>query len=140
MSARSWEKHLKEILLASAEFSEEILQKARDTVRRAHLELNPDLSWDDTLDIAISFDAAWIKRGHTSLFALIAFINILTGLVIDYVVLSKYCHMCAIQASRLGENTEEYKQWKTNHENSGECQVRLFGFFSIYKILIKLKY
>ena len=45
----------------------------------------------------VSFDGSWQKRGHTSLYGLATVIDVLTGLVLDYEILSKYCHVCAIK-------------------------------------------
>ena len=47
---------------------------------------------DETvLDIAVSFDGTWAKRGHTSLFGMVFAISVDTGEVLDYHVLSKFC-------------------------------------------------
>ena len=42
------------------------------------------------VDITVSYDGSWHKRGHPSMYGVAAVIDIYTGLVVDYVVLSKF--------------------------------------------------
>lgn len=66
----------------------------------------------------MSFDGTWHKRGFTSNYGIGVCIDILTGLVIDFEVLSTYCHACSLKknASREGKITvEEYNSWKETH-------------------------
>ena len=44
--------------------------------------------------ICVSYDGTWMKRGFTSQYGVGVAIDILTGLVIDYEVMSLYCHGC----------------------------------------------
>ena len=44
------------------------------------------------IDIQVSFDGTWRKRGFSSNYGVGVWIDVLTGLVIDYEVLSLYCH------------------------------------------------
>ena len=47
-------------------------------------------------------------------------VDIITGLVIDFVVLSMYCHGCACASAQYGgTHTAHFLQWKANH--SEEC-------------------
>ena len=55
---------------------------------------------DSTPWIDVTFDGTWHKRGFTSMYGVAVVIDILTGYVIDYEVLSKYCHACAISKSK----------------------------------------
>ena len=55
-----------------------------------------------------------MKRGFTSLYGVGVCIDVLTGLVIDFEVLSKYCHTCAIkEAEKLPE--AEMALWRLQH-------------------------
>ena len=49
------------------------------------------------IDISASFDGTCRKRGFTSLYGVSISTDVLTGYIVDYVVLSKYCHACKIQ-------------------------------------------
>lgn len=74
---------------------------------------------DEALDITVSYDGSWQKRGHTSHYGVGAVIDVLTGLVIDYEVLSTYCHACSLSATRLGGDSADFRQWYEGH--AGEC-------------------
>lgn len=78
--------HLREISESNEEFSSNVLEKAREVVRNVH-----GASKDKLLDVSVSYDGTWQKRGHTSLNGAAFMIETLTGLVIDFEVLSKYC-------------------------------------------------
>ena len=65
----------------------------------------------DPLCITVSFDGSWHNRGHTSRYGVAAVIDVLTGLVVDYVVLSKYFHACSMKKTVLGEMSEAFHTW-----------------------------
>ncbi|GBL72366.1 hypothetical protein AVEN_115302-1 [Araneus ventricosus] len=57
-----------------------------------HNELaSPSDKNDDNIYSTVSYDGTWQKRGHTSLYGIGIVVDILTVLVIDYEILSKYC-------------------------------------------------
>ena len=55
--------------------------------------MNPSIQPDDIIDIAVTFDGSWQKRGHSSHYGLGAVIELETGLVLDYEAYSSYCHV-----------------------------------------------
>ncbi|KAE8738831.1 hypothetical protein FOCC_FOCC015663 [Frankliniella occidentalis] len=99
----------------------EVFINTGTAVRKAHEDVDPSLEGEAVLDLAVSFDGSWPKRGHTSLVGFGAVIDIFTGLVIDYEILSKYCHMCSLHANQLGEDSAEYVEWFEQHIISGDC-------------------
>ena len=48
--------------------------------------------------IRVSCDGSWSKRGHTSIYGFVSVIEMTTGLVIDFVVLSKWCKICSMSS------------------------------------------
>ncbi|KAL8612674.1 hypothetical protein ACOMHN_044615 [Nucella lapillus] len=83
---------------AEVEAGEELVQRSADAIRQAYADTDPDLR--EALDggqpypcinISVSFDGTWQKRGFTSLYGVGICIDVLTGLVIDYHVLSCLC-------------------------------------------------
>lgn len=46
--------------------------------------------------IRVSCDGSWSKRGFTSMYGFVSVIEVTTGWVIDFVVLSKYCKVCSM--------------------------------------------
>ncbi|GFU51042.1 uncharacterized protein TNCV_2757151 [Trichonephila clavipes] len=79
-----------------------ILEVARNIVRKQHLDLNDEEKKETgVLDITVSFDGSWQKRGYKSLYGIGVVIDLLTGLVIDYEILSKYCTECTAAVPHL---------------------------------------
>lgn len=93
----------------------ECLSKARARVRAYCLKENSDLTDDSVIDLAVSFDGSWHKRGFTSNYGVGSVIHIETGLVIDYCVLSKFCRNCAMTEHDLGEGSPEFNIWYQAH-------------------------
>lgn len=78
---------------------------------------NYDVPLDELCNVTVSFDGSWHKRGHTSLYGIAAVIEVNTGLILDYTVLSKYCHMCSIKETEFkGKETPEFQRWFPTHE------------------------
>ena len=81
----------------------DMLVCSAEAVREAYAETDPDLceainrGENPITDIRVSFDGTWQKRGFTPLYGVGICTDILTGYVVDYAVLSKYCHACKIQ-------------------------------------------
>lgn len=76
----------------------------------------------------------WHKRGHNSLYCIGCVIDILTGLVIDFEVISKYCHDCTKTAADLGNNSTEYAVWYEDHKKSGKCEKNYDGSLGAMEI------
>uniref|UniRef100_A0A0B7BRA1 Uncharacterized protein n=1 Tax=Arion vulgaris TaxID=1028688 RepID=A0A0B7BRA1_9EUPU len=55
-----------------------------------------------------------MKQGFTSLFGAGIYIDVLTGLVVDYCVMSKYCHVCKLKAAK-NLPVAELASWKKQH-------------------------
>jgi hypothetical protein len=117
LSKRGYESNQKEVEKSIADMDERILQHSVVIVRDVYRKLF-SLGEDDIIDIAVSFDGSWLTRGrggHSSLIGLGAVIEALTGLVVDFEVLLKYCHACALAKYRLGEDSEDFQKWHEDH-------------------------
>ena len=76
------------------------------------------------VDITVSFDGTWHKRGFTSNYGVGIVIDVSTGLVLDFEVLSKYCQACALHSNR--EMTEaEREEWRREH--ASHCEKNYEG-------------
>ena len=64
---------------------------------------------DGQRDITVSFDGIWHIKGHSSSVGACFVIDTLSGLVLDYVVLSKYCAECQLVGDKL--TGEEKRLW-----------------------------
>ncbi|GFW35785.1 uncharacterized protein TNCV_727201 [Trichonephila clavipes] len=79
-------------VLKECSFKEDILEISRKVVRKHHEDLLGTAN--GVIDITVSYDGTWQKWGHSSLYGIGIVIDILTGLIIDYEILSKYCPEC----------------------------------------------
>ncbi|CAN8026270.1 unnamed protein product [Ixodes persulcatus] len=110
---------------ASMAAARDVMQEAATAVRGAQMfEDGEDHvnNADDLLDICVSYDGTWQKRGHTSNFGFGAVIEVNTGLVLDFSVHSKYCHGCNLGPK---EDAEGYQAWMESHKDV--CQKNFGG-------------
>ncbi|GFV61768.1 uncharacterized protein TNCV_189251 [Trichonephila clavipes] len=67
-------------------------------------------------DINCTWQKRERERGHTSNLGLGIIIDILSGLVLDF-VLSKYCHNCVVAGRDMGVDSAEFHIWQKGHAN-----------------------
>lgn len=118
LSQPCYDAHVKMLHPSRVGVAEAVMQRSRQMVHDAYLELQKVPDSDGILDITVSFDGSWHKRGFTSNYGIAAVIDLQTGLVIDYVVMSKYCHVCEVTKSELGSDSAEYAIWFEGHKSS----------------------
>ncbi|CAB3996136.1 Hypothetical predicted protein [Paramuricea clavata] len=121
VSDSAYQKHNRSVNLATRKVLEERLNDAGHRVRTF-------LQKDDAeiLDVAVSFDGTWSKRGFTANYGVGIVISADTGEVLDYVVLSKVCELCKA-AEKHKSNRDKYQEWKDAHAASGLCQKNYNG-------------
>ena len=81
---------------AASKTFESVAQNTRELLKEAYAAIGVNEDKDGILDVAVSFDGTWQKRGHTSHNGAACTIDLLTGLPIDIEVLSNYCAKCSI--------------------------------------------
>lgn len=106
---------------------EKVLNMARIKVRDEHQKLDSSIGDDNIIDIGVSFDGSWQKRGYSSMYCIGCVIDIYTGLIVDFEVVSKYCHECTKTAAELGAKSAEYSVWHESHKTSGKCEKNYEG-------------
>ena len=84
--------------------------------RCAELNIGQPDGWG-VLDISVTVDGSWQKRGHACHNGIVAVVELLTHLVIDYVPLSNYSAACH---SGPAEDDPTYRQWLEEHKPN--CQ------------------
>lgn len=62
-------------------------------MRKIYAVANSNLNAKNVIDNCVSYDSTWQKHGHTSLYGIGIVIEVVTGLVVDLEILSKY-HEC----------------------------------------------
>ncbi|GFW68753.1 uncharacterized protein TNCV_3639681 [Trichonephila clavipes] len=117
MDKKTSSKCLHKLYEEKCSFKEDILEISRKVVRKHYEDLLGTAN--GVIDITVSYDGALQKLGHSSLYGIGIVIDILTGLIIDYEILSKYCPECTTAKRDLGENSAEYSIWYKSHQE--EC-------------------
>ena len=95
MAKTSYYKQMDVIVQKTEEEAKQELKGAGVCLHNMLKAENPEITDESLEDIAVSFDGAWAKRGHTSLFGVVFVLSVDTGEVLDYYVLPKYCKACS---------------------------------------------
>lgn len=91
LSHSSYDKQIVKVTNQTTVYAKDSLQKARKEVEKAYLEIEGKLDIEKPINISVSYDGSWHKRGFTSKYGVGCVIDVITGLVVDFEVLSKYC-------------------------------------------------
>ncbi|GFW74113.1 integrase catalytic domain-containing protein [Trichonephila clavipes] len=76
-------------------------------------------------DVDVTFDGTWLTWGHSSKIDVGCVIDLLTGFVMDFEIMSKRCNECEHAKSGLRENSEEFHLWYEGHISS--CAINHIG-------------
>jgi hypothetical protein len=117
VSQHAYQQHMKVIAMGARTEVEESMSRARKELRDLY-----DVPPDQIINILISCDGTWQKRGFSSLFGVVFVIAYETGKVIDYTVLSKHCSGCK-KWENENQTQAEYRAWKENHV----CSINFTG-------------
>ena len=75
-------------------FCDKIKDVAETFTQEASVELHGTTPPDQIVDVGITIDGTWQKRGFASMNGAVAAISIETGRIIDVEVMSRYCQGC----------------------------------------------
>ena len=117
VSQHAYQQHMRVIEMGAHAETQDSMCRARDEVRKLY-----DASQNQVIDIIISCDGTWQKRGFSSLFGVVSIIAYETGKVNDYTVLSKHCSGCKKWECK-DQTTTEYHTWKEQHD----CSINFSG-------------
>jgi hypothetical protein len=126
MTKGAYYKQLDIVLSALENEAKDEMKKAADRLRAKHFLESGEEDNGEIVDVAVSFDGTWAKRGFTSQTGVTFVISIDTGEVLDYHVLSKSCQKCALKQSKCSTD-EEFEEWQLEHLASGECDMNFEG-------------
>lgn len=79
----------------------------------------------EVIDVPVTCDGTWSKRGFTATYGVVVVISWETGMVLDYEILSKRCNTCERQKTRWGEDSNQFKEWMEAHKDS--CAINHKG-------------
>ena len=100
LNSKTFSDHAKAFFQSTPNIKKQFSKLAVQKVREAHKPMNPRMTEDTVIDIAVSFDGTWQTRGHSSKVGVTCVIDLLTGICVDFHVMSKYCQKC----ETTGEN------------------------------------
>ena len=121
LSPSNYQKHAKAIHDAAKQEAEESMNLAVRSLRtQAHIEES------ETLDISVSCDGTWARRGFTLLHGVVVVASLETGQIVDCEVLSKTCNACKRKAATKPDlKSSEFQLWYESYLN--ECQANCEG-------------
>lgn len=127
LSKPAYYKQLDNILVALEEEAKEEMKKAGQELRDFIISKENNVADDGrVIDVAVSFDGTWAKRGFTSLTGIVFALSVDTGKVLDSHCLSKACQKCSLNKSKY-ENLGEFEEWQVQHFASGKCDINFDG-------------
>jgi len=127
MARNTFIKHSTALHCAAMQLDQESIRVAGEEMRRKVLTDSPDLaSLSGPVDIEVSVDGTWQRRGYSSLYGVVLAIAAASGKVVDFAVKSRICISCQHHA-KLDPNCDEYKRWAEAHIANGECSKNFDG-------------
>ena len=109
MTQNSFNKSVKSILKATSTVAEETMKEAAD-------ELKND-SEETVVDVSVSADGSWQRRGYSSLNGTYTTISLKTGKVLDCEVMSRHCKACKLKENLKKTDRISYDKWYEKHQN-----------------------
>ena len=85
-----------------------------DAALRSRKLKHPDSTGSHIVNIAVSVDGTWQRRGYSSKIGIVFVIAVETGEVVDYEIKCLYCQQCATQKCKL--SLEAFNAWYEKHE------------------------
>ena len=125
MHLKTFQKKEFNIVRKTLEATKDVLERSVAIVRAMHCEMNRDFPSDQPVPITVSFDGTWQKRGYMSMHGVAAVIEVVTGLDVDFVVLSTYCHSCSLKRAECRDNAAAFDTWYVDHRD--DCSINYHG-------------
>ena len=111
VTAVSYSEHNKRLAEVSVEKAQENMLTAAAYLHQLH-----GVSTTELLDIAVTCDGTWSKRGLTATHGVVVVIAWESGQVLDFEIKTKRCSVCARQKEKLVEDSEEFEEWWDGHQ------------------------
>ena len=99
-------------------------EEKKSNLSAAAAHLRKDAVPDEILNVTVTCDATWQKRGHQSLYGVMVVASWETGQVLDIEVLSKWCKDCHAKR-HLDPTSIEFLDWWEKHQ--GICTINYCG-------------
>ena len=118
LSNRSYNMHNHKLAVASMEAAQENMNAAS-----AHLHKLHGVGPKEVLDIVVTCDGTWSKRGYTATHGVVVVISWETGQVLDFQIQTKRCKVCSL--NKLDEDSVEFAKWWEEHQE--DCELNHEG-------------
>jgi hypothetical protein len=132
ISKPAYQKQMESILSVLEEEADEEMKIAANEVYE--LMKSNETADDGVVDVAVSFDGTWAKRGFTSLVGIVFVISVDTGKVLDYHCLSKVCQKSSLKKSKCIDDDLKFQEWQVKHLASGECDINFKGSYQLWNL------
>ena len=125
MTSKTFQETMEYVHTSYIEAANKSMKAACDEIREELLGDNFDE--DTVVDVDISADGSWQKRGFSSLNGVITIISLLTGNCLSYDAIDKKCKACESWESKI--DTAEYHRFLETHE----CSINHLGSAGLMK-------
>lgn len=88
------------------------LEEARCEVHKSCSEMDVIGNLNEMLDLCVRRD------GSTSKYGVDCCIEVTTGLVMDFTIVSKFCNLCEQNKVLLGDHSVEFDMWFQHHKSN----------------------
>ena len=116
-SAKSpFQNHLQKVRTVVDDVTEDDMSRAAHNLRQHVIKDDAIVDDNEPIDVTVSFDGTWSKRGFTANHGIGIIISMDTGEILDRYSLSKVCGSC-ISRSNWDKSSDDYKQWYEQHKD-----------------------
>ncbi len=91
----------------------------------AHLHNLDGVELTETIDFIVTCDGTWCKCGFTATHGVVVVIAWEPGKVLDFIIMTKHCSICARKKTALREDSQEFADWWEEHNDS--CEINHLG-------------
>lgn len=96
-----------------------------DTVREVHTKQDTAVVQSgEKIDVGVGYDGTWMTRGHKSHIQAGFVIDVTTGFVLDFDIISNYCKSCSTNKKK--KTKESFEAWQET-VHAGQCQANFDG-------------
>ena len=111
MTARNYDKIVDKLTVAVKEVAEGTMRDACNELRE--LQNSP---FDEKMDVAVSCDGTWQRRGYSSNNGVVSVISVKSGKILDLETMNKICKGCSLKQNLKSQDPDAYEAWKVNHK------------------------
>ena len=119
ISANHFSTHNQKLKVACNQEREVNMSAAAALIRK-----NANAKEDEIVDVRVTYDGTWSRRGHQALYGVVVVASWDTGQVIDAEVLSKFCYQWN-ERKHLDPSSPEFLDWWEVHQ--ADCHVNYHG-------------